>query len=143
MRRLPFGRPVQRSPGRLFAALAAFIVSSAPAPGAAEPGGDPYEDLLRQADRAIQANRPLEAMTAWRAAWSLRRTHFVACNLGKAELLHGESREESARGAAELLAMCLQLFHPATPAEKKKRELFAADLEKARRQTVTLRNVVN
>jgi hypothetical protein len=119
----------------IFATLAAFSFSATLLPiAAAEPQSDRFDDLLRRADTALRENRPLEALAAWRDAWKIHHTYLVACNLGRAESLHGNPRE-----AAELLSFCLRTAPP--PSTLNEKEIFAGltdELARARRRVATL-----
>jgi hypothetical protein len=130
------GTPSSRraSDRRLLAAVIAGAIFGSPALSTAQTSADRYDELLRHADAALRDKRLLEALTTWRAAWSLKQSDFVACNIGRAERLAGSARE-----AATFLSLCLRLSPaPTTPDEKQRLGQFAADLKHARSQVAAL-----
>jgi hypothetical protein len=125
--------PRRRS--RLAFAAALGALASAPGGSAAAPSADAFEALLDQAEAALNKKRPREALSAWRAAWSIKQEPLLACNIGRAEQRHGSPRE-----AAEFLSICLRLAPaPVTPDDKKRRALFETDMKLARRRVASVR----
>lgn len=101
---------------------------------AAEPPAHSRSELLKQAAAALEKGRHLEALQAWRAAYSIQAEHGLACDIGRAEAEHGSPLQ-----ATEFLALCLQLASPEPPPFLKARlpklqELFNA----ARKQVGSL-----
>jgi hypothetical protein len=100
----------------------------------AQTSPDRYDELLHHADAAFRGKRLQEALATWREAWALKRSPFVACNIGRAERLVGSARE-----AADFLSLCLRLSAaPTTPDEKRRFGQFAADLKHVRGQVAAL-----
>lgn len=107
----------------------------APALGKAEPLTEHRHALLVQADRALAEHRPLEALTAWRAAWNLEPTYPVACNIGRVALRYGSASE-----AATFLTRCDRLAPKTeTPDAQERQAAQHADLTEALRKVTTLR----
>lgn len=97
------------------------------------------EELLAQADEAVHERHPLEAIAAWRAAYEIQPEHWIACNIGKAELEHGSARE-----AAQYLEICLRLAPSSLPPEdKRKLEQYGDDLKAVRKQIGSVRIIIN
>jgi hypothetical protein len=95
--------------------------------------------LRRQAEAAHAAHHPLEALTAWRAAWELEPSYDVACNIGRVAL-----RDGSAIEAATFLSRCSRMAkEPKTPDEEARRPAERAELLEARGKVVALRVIVN
>jgi len=92
--------------------------------------------LFRVGNLAYREQRWLEAETAYRAAWALRRSHDVAGNLGEVELRLGRPRE-----AATLLTYSLVHAPSSTPPDKLERT--RQFLDSARKQVGVLYVGVN
>jgi hypothetical protein len=109
---------------RVGAALA-LVGACLAAAGAASAQGDRADELFREGNQAFAAGDARAAYEAYRAAWSLRKSFDIACNLGRTE-----AELELSRDAAEHLDYCLKTY-PASSrdelreANKRFRELFA------------------
>jgi hypothetical protein len=64
-----------------------------------------YAELRRQGNEASKAGRKAEAIELWTRAYAVRRTHIVACAIGRVELL-GRANPSA---AALWLTRCLRL----------------------------------
>jgi hypothetical protein len=132
-------RPAARLHARAMAllplgALLVLPLSSAAQPpspvapsGASATAPDPPDqerhrsEALKRASAAIRANRPLEALAAWREAYAIRPDFRIACNIGMAERADG-----SQRAAVVFLTECLQ-GAPSSPTEDEKRRSVTYD----------------
>jgi hypothetical protein len=113
-------------------AVAAFILSLAPAAHAADETSQRIADLYKQANVLYDQRKLAEAEVLYLQAWSLRKTYDVACNLGAIELDLAKPRN-----AAEHLDYALREF----PAGGKTsaRELIEGRFKNARQQVGALR----
>ncbi|HEV8550615.1 MAG TPA: PEGA domain-containing protein [Polyangiaceae bacterium] len=108
------------------AIVAALAVALAPRPSAAsDVDNEQAEESFREGNRAFAAGDYHAAFAAYRAAWSLKQTFDIACNLGRTEVELSLSRD-----AAEHLDYCLRTFSVSSRGEvrdanKRFRELFA------------------
>jgi hypothetical protein len=111
---------------RLLALLGAALVLSIARPlSAAGEESDRAEQAFKDGNRAFAAGDYHAAFDAYRAAWSLKQTFDIACNLGRTEV-----ELSLARDAAEHLDYCLRTFSVSSRGEvrdanKRFRELFA------------------
>lgn len=92
---------------------------------AADDETDRAELAFKDGNRAFAAGDYHAAFDAYRAAWSLKQTFDIACNLGRTEV-----ELALARDAAEHLDFCLRTFSVSSRGEvrdanKRFRELFA------------------
>ncbi len=83
----------------------AVLVSVAARPSFADDDGDRAEQSFVEGNRAFAAGDYHAAFEAYRAAWSLKQTFDIACNLGRTEVELSLSRD-----AAEHLDYCLRTF---------------------------------
>lgn len=118
----------------LSACLCACLIAAAPAAGAqpAAPSSADQEEetaqqLLKQGRKDYARGRTQKAYEAFRAAWDLRKTEGIGCNLGQAELALKKHRD-----AAEHLQWCLAQLPDPKPAQGLK------DLAEAKSHVVTL-----
>jgi hypothetical protein len=104
----------------------ALLVSLAPSPvQASDDDTERAEIAFRDGNRAFAIGDYQAAFAAYRAAWSLKQTFDIACNLGRTEVELSLSRD-----AAEHLDFCLRTFSVSSRGEvrdanKRFRELFA------------------
>jgi hypothetical protein len=92
---------------------------------AADDESERAEQAFKDGNRAFAAGDFHAAFAAYRAAWSLKQTFDIACNLGRTEV-----ELSLARDAAEHLDYCLRTFSVSSRGEvkdayKRFRELFA------------------
>ncbi|MGE0321022.1 MAG: PEGA domain-containing protein [Polyangiaceae bacterium] len=117
--------------GTLLATLPASGAAAQPRPAAAAASDDHAEEtaqqLLQQGRKHYAARRVQKAYEAFRAAWELRQTTGIACNLGQTEM-----ELKKFRDAAEHLDWCLAELPEPKPVEG------AKDLESAKAHVVTL-----
>jgi hypothetical protein len=104
-------------------ALAVFV-SAAARPSYADDESDRAEQSFVEGNRAFAAGDYHAAFEAYRAAWSLKQTFDIACNLGRTEVELSLSRD-----AAEHLDYCLRTFSVSArgdvrDANRRFRELF-------------------
>jgi len=104
-------------------ALAVFV-SAAARPSFADDDSDRAEQSFVEGNRAFAAGDYHAAFEAYRAAWSLKQTFDIACNLGRTEVELSLSRD-----AAEHLDYCLRTFSVSArgdvrDANRRFRELF-------------------
>ncbi len=120
---------------RLVALLAALVVVLTPRPGvAADDDSARAEQSFREGNQAFAAGDFHAAFAAYRAAWSLKKSFDIACNLGRTEVELSLSRD-----AAEHLDYCLRMFSVSSrddvrDANKRFRDLF----ERVRREVAAL-----
>jgi PEGA domain len=109
-----------------FAVVAALAVALVPRPSAAsDADNEQAEAAFREGNRAFAAGDYHGAFDAYRAAWSIKQTFDIACNLGRTEVELSLSRD-----AAEHLDYCLRTFSVSSRGEvrdanKRFHELFA------------------
>ncbi|HTQ03239.1 MAG TPA: PEGA domain-containing protein [Polyangiaceae bacterium] len=104
-------------------AFALFVLALAK-PSRADDDSDRAEQAFSEGNRAFAAGDYHAAFDAYRAAWSLKQTFDIACNLGRTEVELSLSRD-----AAEHLDYCLRTFSVSArgdvrDANKRFRELF-------------------
>jgi len=111
---------------RLVAFAAAVLIAlGARSARAADDESERAEQAFKDGNRAFAAGDFHAAFDAYRAAWSLKQTFDIACNLGRTEV-----ELSLARDAAEHLDYCLRTFSVSSRGEvkdayKRFRELFA------------------
>src|SRR6185369_1258087 len=110
---------------RRFAFLAAALLALGARPAlASDDESERAEQAFKDGNRAFAAGDFHAAFAAYRAAWSLKQTFDIACNLGRTEV-----ELSLARDAAEHLDYCLRTFSVSSRGEvkdayKRFRELF-------------------
>ena len=110
--------------GRALGVALAWLLVAAPKPCFADDDSDRAEQTFRDGNRAFSAGDYHAAFDAYRAAWSLRQSFDIACNLGRTEIELGLSRD-----AAEHLDYCLRTYSVSSrgdvrDAKERFRELF-------------------
>lgn len=112
--------------GRLLAFATLLVCASFAGPvRAADDESERAEQAFKEGNRAFAAGDFHAAFSAYRAAWSLKQTFDIACNLGRTEV-----ELSLARDAAEHLDYCLRTFSVSSRGEvkdayKRFRDLFA------------------
>lgn len=101
--------------------------------GSADTPEERRADLLKEAASALRQGRPQEAIAKWRAAWDIRPTPDVACDIGTGEFLYG-----SQAAAVEFLSICEREYPATSPRDKERAEGVKKRLAKAREQVGAL-----
>jgi hypothetical protein len=101
--------------------------------GSADTPEERRSDLLKGAASALRQGQPREAITKWRAAWDIRPTPDVACDIGTGEFLYG-----SQAAAVEFLSICEREYPATSPRDKERAEGVKKRLAKAREQVGAL-----
>jgi hypothetical protein len=116
-----------------FALAALALVLTITREGLAQTPEERRTALLKEAATALRSGRPMDAVSLWRAAWNIRPSPEVACDIGTGEAMYG-----SQLAAAEFLAICEREYPAASAPNKKHLEGVKENLKKAREQVGAL-----
>ncbi|HSU40849.1 MAG TPA: PEGA domain-containing protein [Polyangiaceae bacterium] len=120
--------------GRALGVALALFVAAMSRPSRADDESDRAEQSFRDGNRAFASGDYHAAFEAYRAAWSLRQSFDVACNLGRTEIELGLSRD-----AAEHLDYCLRTYSVSSRDDvRAAKERFSTLLQQVRREVGAL-----